>query len=192
MTWRNNLSSSTAPDIKPFKGNQDYVCISFEPDLQKFGGMTTLEDDTVALMKKRVYDMAGIFTSNVKVYLNEELIKIKSFSQYVEYYFDDVEQTTIIDDKSMNNDRWQVSVAFSDGVFKQVSFVNGICTTRGGTHVNYIADQIIKKVMELVSKKDKKLTIKPHQVRLENYFFQFLFDCSASREGVLLGLRNLL
>ena len=30
----------------------------------------------------------------------------------------------------------------SEGQFSQVSFVNGICTLRGGTHVNMIADQL--------------------------------------------------
>ena len=33
--------------------------ISFTPELFRFG-MDELEDDTVALMRKRVYDMAGV------------------------------------------------------------------------------------------------------------------------------------
>lgn len=57
-------------------------------------------------------------------------------------------------------------MTLSDGTFQQVSFVNSICTSKGGTHVEYIANQIITKVIEKVTAKNKKkLTIKPHQVK---------------------------
>lgn len=39
--------------------------ITFKPDLARFG-MAELEEDTVALMRKRVYDMAGVL-NKVKV-----------------------------------------------------------------------------------------------------------------------------
>jgi len=51
----------------------------------------------------------------------------------------------------------------SDGAFQQVSFVNSICTTKGGTHVDYITEQIVKKIIEKVAAKNKKkLDIRPH------------------------------
>ena len=52
----------------------------------------------------------------------------------------------------------------SDGEFKQVSFVNGICTSKGGTHVNYITEQIVEKIREKIEKKDKNLKVKPFQI----------------------------
>jgi DNA gyrase/topoisomerase IV subunit B len=42
------------------------------------------------------------------------------------------------------NNRWEVAVTVSDGQFAQVSFVNSICTYKGGTHVTYIADQVVR------------------------------------------------
>jgi len=41
---------------------------------------------------------------------------------------------------------------------EQVSFVNAICTTKGGTHVNYVMDQVTKYIVELITKKDKKVS----------------------------------
>ena len=60
---------------------------------------------------------------------------------------------------------WQiVACSSSDDIFKQVSFVNGINTTRGGTHVDYVADQIKNKVIDFLKKK-KKIEIKPQIVK---------------------------
>jgi len=92
-----------------------------------------------ALLKKRVYDMAGIL--KVKVYLNGQLVPIKSFKDYVRLYVNNEED--LIFDETIVSKRWSVMVAKSEGQFQQVSFVNGICTTKGGSHVNHIMDQIV-------------------------------------------------
>lgn len=41
--------------------------------------MKGMEDDTESLLVKRVYDMAGIFGDKLKIFLNEQRIKISSF-----------------------------------------------------------------------------------------------------------------
>ena len=60
------------------KPTDNWTCITFKPDLAKFN-MTELEDDTVALMCKRVYDAAGNIGKNTKVFLNGERLKVKGF-----------------------------------------------------------------------------------------------------------------
>lgn len=55
------------------------------------------------------------------------------------------------------NDRWEVVIAQSDGQFQQVSFVNSICTTKGGTHVNAVEAQVTKHLLELMAKKHKQV-----------------------------------
>ena len=52
-----------------------------------------------------------------------------------------------------------------------MSFVNSICTSKGGTHVNYIVDQIVGKLQTVLQKKNKKLVIKPHQIRANLWIF---------------------
>ncbi len=42
--------------------------------------MTEIDDDTEALLMKRVYDMAGT-VRDVKVFLNDERVKVKGFKQ---------------------------------------------------------------------------------------------------------------
>jgi DNA topoisomerase-2 len=60
------MGTKTAPKITACKASDNWTCISFQPDLAKFD-MTELEEDTVALMRKRVYDVAGVLGKGCKV-----------------------------------------------------------------------------------------------------------------------------
>lgn len=50
------------------------------------------------------------------------------------------------------NERWEVAVTLSDRGFQQVSFVNSIATTKGGRHVDYVTDSIVKQLIEIIKK----------------------------------------
>ena len=50
--------------------------------------------------------------------------------------------------------------------------MNSICTYKGGTHINYIMDQLVDRLMIAVHKKAKNLDVKPIQIR--NFFFLFV------------------
>ena len=87
QVFKNNMSEFTEPEITNQKiGNKkDFTCISFYPDLSKFG-MAELDKDIVALLTKRAYDMAGVTDSRVRVYLNGKRIGVNDFSGYVDLY----------------------------------------------------------------------------------------------------------
>ena len=115
--------------------------------------------------------MAGCTDKRVRVKLNGVNLEIKDFKEYCDLYLNAEEHKDlpkIIEEKS---DRWEVICSLSDGQFQQVSFVNCICTSKGGTHVQYIADQISNKIMEKVQKKNKKLNIKGHQIKANLWVF---------------------
>ena len=61
------------PQINPSIEKFDYTRITFYPDLKQFK-MDILDNDIVSLFTKRVYDIAGVSTSKLNVYLNEQLI----------------------------------------------------------------------------------------------------------------------
>ena len=60
------MSHKTEPKITACKPTDNWTCVTFKPDLGKFG-MEVLEDDVVKLMRKRVFDMAGLLGKTVKV-----------------------------------------------------------------------------------------------------------------------------
>ncbi|KAI9645606.1 DNA topoisomerase 2 [Ciborinia camelliae] len=178
QTWTDNMSKMGKARISSSK-NADFTRVTFTPDWTKFR-MTGIDDDFEAMVKRRVYDMAGT-VKGVKVYLNGSQIKL-DFKKYIEMYakainkergLEDSSSNTVIIEDSKGHPKWEVGFAVSDGSFQQVSFVNSIATTSGGTHVNYIADQICDKLLEVVKKRNPKgAALKSNQVR--NHIFLFV------------------
>ena len=97
------------PQIENHQG-EDYTRVTFRPDFQKFG-VSKFSEDMINLMKRRVYDIAGII--KVKVYLNGKLVKIPNFREYAKMYIEDPEEA-IVETKERNG-RWHVIVSPSDG-----------------------------------------------------------------------------
>lgn len=159
--FSSNMSQRSAPAITKFAGT-DYTCITFYPDLKRFK-MNGLDDDLVSLLSKRVYDISGTCTSGgpkLNVFLNGTKVEARNFEQYVSIY-SGLEPIAF----EKVNDRWEIGVGVSDGTFQQVSFVNSICTTKGGAHVNYIADQITSKLQGVIKKRNKGEEVKANQIK---------------------------
>lgn len=192
QVFSGNMSTKEDPVISSWS-RKDFTCISFKPDLQRFK-MEKLDDDIVALFKKRVYDVAGVTDKSLNVFLNDEKIAIKTFPEYVRLYRPVVEVEEDKKDESESEEdadsddekkkkkkkkdkpesdvifdkpdgRWHVGVAVSDDGFQQISFVNGICTTKGGQHVNYIADQVVAKLIAVLKKRNKGESVKPNYIK---------------------------
>lgn len=173
QVFENNMGKKSEPVITKCNKSENWTKVSFKPDLGKFG-MTHLEDDVVALMSKRVFDIAGCLGKTVKVELNGKRIPIKSFTDYVDLYLaaankSRTEPLPRLVEKV--NDRWEVCVSISEGQFQQVSFVNSIATIKGGTHVDYVTSQITSYIVGIVNKKNKNANVKAHNVKSHLWVF---------------------
>ena len=70
------------------------------------------------------------------------------------------------------NERWEVCIAVSrDQQQQQVSFCNSICTSKGGEHVKWIADDVAKKIIPLAKKAFKGVDIKASQIKHSMFIF---------------------
>ncbi|KAI4363914.1 hypothetical protein MLD38_020075 [Melastoma candidum] len=174
QVFSKNMGEKTNPVITKCREGENWTKVTFKPDLAKFN-MTHLEDDVVALMKKRVVDMGGCLGKTVKVELNGTRVPVKTFSEYVSLYLNsaskDKPDKTFPRIEESVNERWDVCVSISDGQFQQVSFVNSIATTKGGTHVDYIANQITNHLMNTLKKKTKNANLKAFNVKNHLWVF---------------------
>lgn len=161
QVFSNNMRDKTDPTIKRNKNN--HTSIAFKPDYEKFG-LDGLDVANTELIRKRVYDIAGC-NPTIKIYLNDELINIKSFEDYIKFYREDYFFET-------NKEKtWSLGVAHSQEGFQQVSFVNTTETYDGGNHVDYILNQIVSQLREYFQKKHK-VDVKPSE--LKNHIQIFL------------------
>lgn len=159
--FSNNMRERKDPIIKRSKDN--HTQISYLPDYEKFG-MTGLDESHLRMIQKRVIDIAGC-NPNIKVLFNGEEILTKSFEDYVKYY----KPTYYFE--SNKEKTWSVAIAPSDEGFQQISFVNSTDTYDGGTHVDYILNQILSQMREFFQKKHK-VDVKPSE--LKNHMCLFL------------------
>lgn len=151
QTFTDGMNSRSTPLIHStnVKGTE----ITFAPDYDYF--KSDLQENLDKIVK-RVYDIAGC-NPGIDVYLNDKKLKINKFADYVNLY----------SDKAIIEETPDFSVAVfaseSDS-FQQVSFVNGVDTYNGGTHVDYVTNQIIERLRELIKKKHK-VDCKPNIIR---------------------------
>ena len=159
QTFSNNMRERTQAKIVKWKDH--FTEIFYVPDLPRFS-LEKIDADHVEMMRKRCIDLAACNPS-LTISFNETTYKFDKFADYCKLYVPDVvyEEGT----------RWKVGIAPSEGSFTQVSFVNSVETKDGGTHVDYIASQVIEWIRERVKKKHK-VDLKPSELR--NHFFLFV------------------
>ena len=162
-----NLDRKSEPIIKTCN-KKPFTRITFKPDYKRFE-LEGLTPDMIKLFIKRVYDISAITSKEIKVKYNSNLIPVKTFQQYIDLYIGSKDESKRI--YETENDRWEYAICMSPSEeFSQVSFVNGICTSKGGKHVEYIRDQIIRKLVKYIQQK-KKLDVKPNTIKEQLMLF---------------------
>jgi DNA topoisomerase-2 len=157
QVFENNMQVINPPHIEPYAG-EPYTRIRMLPDLQRFG-MTHWTTDMLRIVQRRAIDMAACGGARLTVTFNGTAVPCKSFADFM-HMFPEAENGMY---SEVMNERWEVGIAMSDG-YKHASFVNGVSTIRGGKHVDYITNQVAKRICDLIEKK-QKIKVKTSHVR---------------------------
>ena len=166
QTFTNNMSKRTTARVTPAK--RGFTEISFFPDLDRFK-MKKIDEKSFQILFKRCLDLVAC---NNKLTLKltrikdgekkDFVLKFKSFDEYIklyaeEYFFEETKN-------------WKIGFAKSENGFQNVSFVNSVHTKDGGTHVEYITNQLIAQLREMIKKKHR-VEVKPSDIRNHLYVF---------------------
>lgn len=190
--FSDNLNTIHKPKITK-SSVKPYTSISFKPDYSRLG-VDNLTLDMKSLFKRRVYDIAAITHKKIKVKFNNDIIPVKNFQNYVDMYIgtskknqsqtqenkenEENEKEEVEGDDSVikriheeANERWEYAVCIAPkDEFTHVSFVNGIFTGKGGKHVEYILNQIVRKMIAYINKK-KKITVNASTIKEQIMLF---------------------
>jgi len=176
QTFRDNMYKVEEPVInkKISQSAKTFTEITFLPDYERFG-MTGLTNDMYSLLVRRCYDVAACTPKNVSFTVNEKDIKCRDFKDYIKLYYSDEEKPKITYEKF--NSRWEVGIGFNKNIGdRYISFVNGISTFQGGTHVRHVVDNVVAKVTAHIKKKKeyKDLKILPNTIK---QYLTFFINC---------------
>tara|TARA_B000000557_G_scaffold203230_1_gene168622 strand:- start:1377 stop:4868 length:3492 start_codon:yes stop_codon:yes gene_type:complete len=164
--FTNNMDVRHEPILTKIKKSEykhEYTRVSFVPDFERFK-IKGWSKDMINIFKRRAFEIAACCGSNVSVTFNDKVIGINSFKDYTKLF---VENGDCVYEKCSN--RWEIAVGLSES-FQQVSFVNGISTTKGGKHIDYIVQMICKKMNEYLIKKHK-INVKANYIKEHLFVF---------------------
>ena len=163
--YSQNMKTIGTPKVTDYK-RKPYTKISWIADFARFG-IQGYSVPMVKLMERRTYDIAGITDSKVQVFLNAQKVPVKDFEGYAQKYLEP--DTPLLYLKI--DARWSLGISLSTDKFEQVSFVNGIMTSKGGKHVDCLTKQLTTMLQALIKKRSKK---EVNETYIKNYLKLFL------------------
>ena len=153
--WRDNMGHVDPPQIEATT-SEPFVRVGFTPDYPRFGGPC----DFYKVFEKRTWD-AAMWCSKAKVMFQSSILNVNSLEEYAKLHLGDVPVA------KMHSENFDIVVGYSTtGAFQHCSWVNGISTTKGGTHV----EKVVKLIVDEIAK-DKRVTVKPAQIRASLFVF---------------------
>ena len=171
QVWRDNMSALDPAEVTPApKGRMPpKTAVEFLPDYARFGMQGGLDADGAAAVSKCVADAAAVTPKHTEVFLNGVRIDHKDFREYAVAHMVAIGAWTCSPGSSPGSsrdaplaherldDNWEVAVACNpDGAgggrssaadsVRHVSFVNGLCTSRGGKHLEHVLNAVARRL----------------------------------------------
>ena len=82
QVFHNHMEIADPPQISDAPNTSDFTEIRFRPDFSLFG-LTGLDADCLALLRRRVLDVAGVSDGGIRVYFNGQRQPVRDFKQFV-------------------------------------------------------------------------------------------------------------
>lgn len=142
-----NIQWSTKP------GSVKGTKVTFCPEFAHFDGMV-MSDTILDVIKDRLMSLSVVFPK-IAFKFNGKKVSGK-FKTYAEMYGEE----TIITE----GDNYSLALATSPDGFRHMTFVNGLNTKVGGTHIDYVVDGLSDELLTRI-KKDYKVEVSKSQIK---------------------------
>ncbi len=175
QTWTDHMKSCGKASVRANKSAKGYVRITYRPDLSRFHGFS--KEDMISVLHTRTVELAAVCGKDVKVSWQGHVIGANTFDKFVKLFVRD--GASIVYEQC--GPRWEVACILSRSLYeddetsgddegsRQISFVNGINTKKGGKHVDTVVRNVLNDFCEAATK--KKVPVKPGQIRDAVVFF---------------------
>ena len=158
LVCENNNKDITNKKVKEVASNNFGTEIIYEPDLTYFFKDLRPDyevlDNVRKLIEKRIYDLSMIFPE-ITFKLNGKKVNASKFKEYCKL---------INGHFILHEDGYKLAICPAPDDFTYLSFVNGVDTLRGGTHVDLVMNLIQNALKELIKKK-YKIEVKPSDIK---------------------------
>ena len=167
--WNDNMKITKEPVISKFSEKKGYTKVSWVPDFKQFK-IKGYTDDIIALYCRYVVDASML--TGIDVYFNDVLIPVKNLKEYSTLYL--ANSITEDEEKDEENQEQKSEVLFINNKdeqivllpleiastqFEAVSFVNGVYTSMGGSHVDAWCEAIFRPIVQKLTTKTASYTI---------------------------------
>ena len=156
--WSNNMRHTDGPKVKETTLTKGYTEVTWTPDFARFGLNNGYTQDIVNLYTRFVIDTAML--SKIDVYLNNEIIPIKTLADYAALY------DTPTDEKLYIKTKTDEILVTPSSAYETISFVNGVYTKLGGRHVDAWSESLLRPIVEKFNGIDKKTKTKTPKINI--------------------------
>jgi DNA topoisomerase-2 len=146
QTWTSNMRRTDGPKIKNTKLKKGYTKVSWVLDFEEFG-LEGYTDDLIDMYRKYVVDASML--SGVRTRFNELVIPKPTLKFYTSLYTPTYKQQLFIQTEDC-----KVIITPSEE-FTVISFVNGLYTKHGGSHVNPWIEALFRPILNKINNKRK-------------------------------------
>lgn len=155
QTWTNNMRDVKDPKVSSTKLKTGYTKITYIPDFKQFG-LDGYTKDIIGLYLKYTLDAAML--TKVKVFWNGNQLPVNTIQSYASLYQETDSESICIKSKDAD----VLLSSQTKGEFEAISFVNGIMTKKGGTHVEPFIESLLRPIVDKFNakKKDKTVTLR--------------------------------
>ena len=150
QTWTNNMGATSGPRLSSFRGKTPKMTVRFRPDWARFGGR---DDEALAglvkSVERRAFDAAAL--TGMKVTFNGARVPVSGVEQLAGL----VRGADRV--FKMSSPGWELCVMQSPtDQFEQLSFVNGLTTPDGGTHVEHVVGPLVRGIADVLNRTDMR------------------------------------